>query len=217
MLIDGSFVVRARPEQVLARLFDARAMASCLPGCESIEALSNDRYHAIVAIALAGVKARFDLQVEITSRELDGIRAITRGEEGGNASTLEATSDVRLSAVAEGTRVDYRSEVAVTGRLGRFALGMMKKKAQSMGNEFATNLQAQLATDTPVLPAAMGASGMVSSAQPFAPQQVAANDRRPPGCDSASESAASVSLSRRLWAWLCRLFASRGSARNTPH
>ena len=101
MLIDGSFVVRAPPEQVLARLFDARAMASCLPGCESIEALSNDRYHAIVAVALAGVKARFDLQVEITSREPDGVRAMTRGEEGGNASTLEATSDVRLSAGAE--------------------------------------------------------------------------------------------------------------------
>jgi carbon monoxide dehydrogenase subunit G len=217
MLIDGSFVVRAPPEQVLARLFDARAMASCLPGCESIEALSNDRYHAIVAIALAGVKARFDLQVEITGREPDGIRAVTRGEEGGNASTLEATSDVRLSAVPEGTRVDYRSEVAVTGRLGRFALGMMKKKAQSMGDEFATNLQAQLTTDTPVLPATMGASDMVPSAQPFAPEHVAANDRRPPGCDSASESAASVSLSQRLWAWLRRLFASRGSARNTPH
>jgi uncharacterized protein len=217
MLIDGSFVVRAPPEQVLARLFDARAMASCLPGCESIEALSDDRYHAIVAIALAGVKARFDLQVEITSREPDGIRAVTRGEEGGNASTLEATSDVRLSVVPEGTRVDYRSEVAVTGRLGRFALGMMKKKAQSMGDEFATNLQAQLTSHSPVLSATIGASDIVASAEPLAPERGAANDRRPLGGDSASEAVVSVSLGRRFWAWLRRLLASRPSARQTPH
>jgi len=145
MLIDGQFSVAAPPERVLAHLFDARLMAECLPGCDSLEALDDNRYRAVVAVALAGVKARFDLLVEVTGRETDGIRAITRGEEGGNASTLQATSEVRLAPVAEGTRVDYRSEVAITGRLGRFALGMMKKKAQSLGDEFAANLQARLA------------------------------------------------------------------------
>ena len=43
-----------------------------------------------------------------------------------------------------GTQVAYRSDVAVTGRLGRFALGMMKKKAQSLGDAFAANLQQKL-------------------------------------------------------------------------
>ena len=145
MLIDGQFDVAAPPEQVLAHLFDARLMASCLPGCESLEALDHDRYRAVIGVALAGVKARFDLVVKITGREADGIRAETRGEEGGNASTLSATSEVRLSPVPGGTRVDYRSDVAVTGRLGRFALGMMKKQAQNLGDAFAANLQARLA------------------------------------------------------------------------
>ena len=145
MLIDGQFDVAAAPADVLAHLFDARLMASCLPGCESLEQAGEDRYRAVVAVALAGVKARFDLQVEITERLADGVRAVTRGEEGGNASTLQATSEVHLTPNAGGTHVDYRSEVAVTGRLGRFALGMMKKKAQSVGDEFAANLQRALA------------------------------------------------------------------------
>ena len=144
MLIDGQFDVAAAPADVLAHLFDARLMASCLPGCESLEQVDGDRYRAVVAVALAGVKARFDLQVEVTERLADGVRATTRGEEGGNASTLQATSEVRLAPNAGGTHVDYRSEVAVTGRLGRFALGMMKKKAQSLGDEFAANLQKAL-------------------------------------------------------------------------
>jgi len=95
-----------------------------------------------VVTSLGAGKA--DNWAKLTAGE-SGIRAITRGEEGGNASTLQATSEVRLAPVAEGTRVDYRSEVAITGRLGRFALGMMKKKAQSLGDEFAANLQARLA------------------------------------------------------------------------
>ena len=73
MLIDGRFDVAAAPAEVLAHLFDARLMASCLPGCESLEEAGEDRYRAVVAVALAGVKARFDLQVEVTERLADGV------------------------------------------------------------------------------------------------------------------------------------------------
>ena len=167
MLIDGQFDVAAAPADVLAHLFDARLMASCLPGCESLEQSGEDRYRAVVAVALAGVKARFDLQVEVTERLADGVRATTRGEEGGNASTLQATSEVRLTPNAGGTHVDYRSEVAVTGRLGRFALGMMKKKAQSLGDEFAANLQRALAAaPAPAVDETASAAARLEAAPP---------------------------------------------------
>lgn len=166
MLIDGSFEVTAPPARVLAHLFDARLMASCLPGCESLEMIDADRYRAVIAVALAGVKARFDLVVRITGRDADGVRAETRGEEGGNASTLSATSEVRLASVAAGTRVEYTSDVAVTGRLGRFALGMMKKQAQNFGDAFAANLQAKLAQEE--VPA-IAAPAAVPAAAPIEP------------------------------------------------
>jgi hypothetical protein len=144
MLIEGQFPVAAPPQALLRHLFDARLMASCLPGCETLEPLADDRYRTVVVITMAAIKARFDLQVEITRKDEQSVWAVTRGEEGGNASTLRADSQVTLQATAEGTLVSYRSEVSVTGRLGRFALGMMKKKAQSLGDEFALNLRAKL-------------------------------------------------------------------------
>lgn len=144
MLIEGRFPVAAAPQALMRHLFDARLMASCLPGCESLEAIDEDRYRTVVVIAMAGIKARFDLLVEITGRDENSVRAVTRGEEGGQASKLQAESLVTLAAAEQGTLVSYRSEVSVTGRLGRFALGMMKKKAQNMGEEFAANLRATL-------------------------------------------------------------------------
>jgi carbon monoxide dehydrogenase subunit G len=145
MLIDGQFTVAAPPEALMRHLFDARLMAGCLPGCESLEALDDDRYRTVVAVAMAGVKARFELEVAITKREPLAVWATTRGEEGGNASQLQADNRITLESVEQGTSVRYESEVTVTGRLGRFALGMMKKKAQALGEEFAGNLQAKLA------------------------------------------------------------------------
>jgi carbon monoxide dehydrogenase subunit G len=144
MLIDGQFTVTAPPEALMRHLFDARLMASCLPGCESLEALDTDRYRAVVTVALAGVKARFDMQVRVVERADRFVRATTRGEEGGNASQVQADNRITLEEVPGGTRVSYASEVSVTGRLGRFALGMMKKKAQALGDEFAQNLQSRL-------------------------------------------------------------------------
>lgn len=144
MLIEGEFPVAARPDQLLAHLFDARLMASCLPGCESLEAIDDDRYRSVVVVAMAGIKARFELEVEVVRREGFEVWAITKGAEGGQASTLRAESQVKLTPAADETLVHYRSDVTITGRLGRFALGMMKKKAQSMGDEFAANLRAKL-------------------------------------------------------------------------
>ena len=144
MLIEGQFPIAAAPQTLLVHLFDAGLMASCLPGCEKLEAIDADRYRAVVVIAMAGIKARFDLQVQITKRDEQNVWAVTRGDEGGHASSLQADSRVTLEPTPEGTLVHYRSEVSVTGRLGRFALGMMKKKAQSMGDEFAANLQRKL-------------------------------------------------------------------------
>ncbi|VTU19163.1 CoxG family protein [Variovorax sp. PBL-E5] len=144
MLIEGQFPIAAPPEALLVHLFDARLMASCLPGCEKLEALDDERYRAVVVIAMAGIKARFELLVQITKRDERNVWAVTRGDEGGHASSLQADSQVSLEPVGAGTQVRYRSEVSVTGRLGRFALGMMKKKAQNMGDEFAANLQRKL-------------------------------------------------------------------------
>lgn len=144
MLIDGSFAVAVPPPRLMVHLTDASLVASCLPGCESVEPLAEDRYRTVVALSMAGVTARFDLIVEITGRDAENIWAVTRGEEGGRASNLQADSRITLAAEADGTRVSYRSEVTVTGRLGRFALGMMRKKAQSLGDAFAENLRARL-------------------------------------------------------------------------
>ena len=165
MLIDGQFIVAAPPQALMRHLFDARLMAECLPGCESLEALDADRYRAVVGVAMAGIKARFDLIVEVVRREELAVWATTRGEEGGNASQLQAQNTVTLQPVAEGTLLKYESEVSVTGRLGRFALGMMKKKAQALGDEFAANLQARLAA----LEAPSAAPAAPAVAEPPAP------------------------------------------------
>ena len=70
---------------------------------------------------------------------------VTKGEEGGKASMLTATSEIVLSeGDNKSTAIRCSSEVAVVGRLGKFGLGIMKKQAGRLAAEFARAVQQRM-------------------------------------------------------------------------
>lgn len=143
MRIEGNFDVAASRDAVYRHITDPGLMARCVPGCESIEQVSPTGYRAKVTISVGGIKARFNLVVEVTREQPPGlVLSQTRGEEGSRASVLSADNELTLLELDPlTTRVVYASEVSVTGRLGKFALGVMKKKVGAMGMEFADRLR----------------------------------------------------------------------------
>ena len=148
MHVEGRFEVAAAPDVVFRYITDAALMARCVPGCEAVEAQSPTSYRARVVVEVASMKARFNLTVEITEAQAPlFVRSKTRGEEGSRASLLAADNEVSLAAVSNGTEVRYTSDVSITGRLGKFALGMMKKKVESLGAEFAARFRAAIETE----------------------------------------------------------------------
>ena len=150
MRIEGSFDVAAPRDAVYRHITDPGLMAQCVPGCETIEQLSPTSYRTCVAISVGGIKARFNLVVEVTREEPPNlVLSQTRGEEDSRASVLSADNELTLVEVdPHTTRVRYVSEVSVTGRLGKFALGVMKKKVEAMGRQFADRLRELIQVQT---------------------------------------------------------------------
>jgi carbon monoxide dehydrogenase subunit G len=139
MKIEDGFTVRAPRERVWAFLTDPARMAPCIPGCREIQIIGPKAYRARVRVAVGPIKAEFNLEVEVEEEVPPRLaRSVTRGEEGTRASTLLAKSVLELEEIGSGaTAVRYSSDIAVMGRLGKFGLGVMKKKAEALGAEFA--------------------------------------------------------------------------------
>jgi hypothetical protein len=145
MRIEGSFTVAAPPERVFAEITNPALMAGCIPGCEAIEVIDGKTYRARILVEVGPIKARFNLVVEVTEEEPPArVASVTRGEEGTRASVISSTNELLLAPAAGGTEVKYVSEVSMTGRLGKFGLGMMKKKAEQLGAKFAETFRGKI-------------------------------------------------------------------------
>jgi carbon monoxide dehydrogenase subunit G len=146
MKIEQSFHVGAPMQRVWDLFLDARSVSACVPGCLGVEALGPASFAARIQVALGPIKTVFNVIVEIVEQEVPvRLVTVTKGEEGSKSSTLRATSQLSLSQAGDGgTQVSYASEITLLGRLGTFGLGVMKKKAVALSEEFAQAVRARL-------------------------------------------------------------------------
>src|SRR5262249_13197450 len=121
-------------------------VAPCVPGCEKVEVTGENSYRATVRVALGPIKTAFNVNVELTAQEAPHFAAsVTRGEESGKPSTPTAHSELRPRDLGgSATEVSYSSEVSLFGRMGKYGLGIMKKKAEAIGREFADSFAARV-------------------------------------------------------------------------
>ena len=143
MHVEDRFSVAAPQHVVWRAIRDPAVVAPCVPGCQDVTVVNPALYKAMVRVQLGPIKADFNIDVEIVSEiEFEEIRTRSRGEEGGRASAVSSENVLRLIRLEENeTEVHYVADVSVVGRLGKFGLGMMKKKAETLGREFAATFK----------------------------------------------------------------------------
>jgi hypothetical protein len=139
VIVEDSFTVQASQADVWKAITDPGIVAPCVPGCEDVEVLGPTEYRAKVKMKVGPIKAKFNLNITITGEDPPfEMTSVTKGEEGSKASVVQAENTLRLTHVDDQiTTLYYRSEVSIVGRLGKFGFGFMKKKAKTLGDEFA--------------------------------------------------------------------------------
>jgi carbon monoxide dehydrogenase subunit G len=141
MKLDGSFSIGASTATVWNAIRDPALMAQCVPGCETAEALGEDRYRAVVGAKIGPIKARFNLVIEVEEEVAPTrIRSKASGEEGSRASMLTSRNLLTLSEVTpDVTEVLWHADVSITGRLGKYGLGLIKKRVKALSDQFVAN------------------------------------------------------------------------------
>jgi hypothetical protein len=149
MQLDGSRDIAAEPARVWAAILDPEVLRACIPGCESMQGSLAEGYQAVVVQKVGPVSARFTGIVTI-SDVVEGRSLHIDGEgKGGVAGFAKGGAAVALEAIPEGTRLTYRVEAKVGGKLAQLGSRIIDGFAAKLSEEFFTRFQAEVAPPPP--------------------------------------------------------------------
>jgi carbon monoxide dehydrogenase subunit G len=145
MDITGSYTFDAPPTRVWTLLMDPAAIASCIPGCEALEAEGVDRYHARLTVALAAITGTYDGTVIISDKvEPSSYRLTVEGQ--GRPGFVKGNATISLRPDGNGTVVDVTGTVQTGGPIARVGQRLISGVSKMMQDRFFACLQGKLNT-----------------------------------------------------------------------
>lgn len=150
MKFSGEFHVPAPRPVVFEKLNDPQFFASCLEGVSDLKEVDPTHFSAILETRVAYIKFKFAIEVELAEVEHPSrVVAKASGTPLGIVGRLASTATAVLEEEAEGTRVVYDIDVALSGKLGSIGQPVLKAKAREMERSFVANLNAAFASGVP--------------------------------------------------------------------
>ena len=156
MQIADSEWVPSTPEETWNALHDPTVLRACIPGCASVEQLSDTEYAITLSTRVAGVKHHFTGEI-LLSDETPPYRcqvAFEGTEE--HAGLAIGHANVSLQAASHGgTRLQYELHAAAGGSLAKLGQAPLEHVCRKMVDDFFTNFVDRMAKYAPAYTASM--------------------------------------------------------------
>jgi carbon monoxide dehydrogenase subunit G len=203
MQITGEQVIAAPRDVVWQALNDPLILKQCIPGCETIEKVSDTEFTAKVAIAVGPVRAKFTGRVLLSNLDPPNGYTISGEGQGGVAGFGKGGADVKLAEDGPSrTILSYRAEASVGGKLAQLGARLIDSTARKLADQFFAKFTATVG----------GPSGEPAPAESAAVAEEPAAQRaiEPALAPAAAASARPTAMSRQLVIWLGVLAVGAG-------
>jgi carbon monoxide dehydrogenase subunit G len=141
--ISRTYTFAATQERVWHLLMDTHALASCIPGCESLDPDPGtpNRYLIKMSVKLAAVMGTYDGSVQlvdIVPMQSYGLLAEGRGRPG----FVKGKASVALTPAGDATTLAVTGEVEAGGAIARVGQRLITSAARMMMDRFFEQLKA---------------------------------------------------------------------------
>jgi len=145
MKISGSSTLEAPVDKVWEAIQDPAVLARCLPGCESLAVIGEDRYAMSVTAGVAAIKGTYAGEVSLSDKVAPSSLTM-RASGAGAPGTIDADVKVRLvSSAGGGTDLSYDADASVGGAIGGVGQRMLSGVTKKMAGQFFTALDRDIA------------------------------------------------------------------------
>ncbi len=154
MEMSGEQHIPLSQQRVWEALNDPAILKSCIPGCESIERISDDEYKVAMLAAVGPVKAKFSGKLLLADLNPPHSYSIAFEGSGGAAGFGKGSAHVTLAPEGAGTVLAYKATASVGGKLAQIGSRLIDGVARKMADDFFTRFNKTVAPADTVEPAA---------------------------------------------------------------
>jgi len=145
MEMSGERRILAPRAEVWAALNDPEALKAAIPGCESIEKLSDTELTARLAIKIGPMAAKFSAKVKLDNLDPPASYTISGEGNGGAMGFAKGGADVHLEEVAPAeTLLRYHVKAQVGGKMAQLGARLIDSTAKQMADQFFDRFKANL-------------------------------------------------------------------------
>jgi uncharacterized protein len=165
MEMTGEFRIPAPRERVWQGLNDPEILKQAIPGCQTIEKVSDTEFTAKVVAKVGPVKATFNGKVTLSDLDPPKGYTITGEGTGGVAGFAKGGANVKLDEDGDATVLHYEVQAHVGGKLAQIGSRLIDATSRKMAEEFFTHFAAVVAPpQTEPLPDTAAANGEAAPA-----------------------------------------------------
>jgi uncharacterized protein len=140
MVMDGEVQLPAAREVVWVKLNDPEVLKACIPGCESLEKLSDTEFQAVAVTKIGPVKAKFKGKIRLSDLDPPNGYRISGEGDGGVAGFAKGGATVALTPQdGGGTQLSYHVDAQIGGKLAQLGQRLVNGAAKKMADQFFKN------------------------------------------------------------------------------
>ncbi|MBM3359424.1 MAG: carbon monoxide dehydrogenase subunit G [Betaproteobacteria bacterium] len=119
-------------------LNDPAVLKQCIPGCETLERVSDNQYEVTMRAKVGPVNAKFKGKMTVTDADPPRAYTLVFEGQGGVAGFAKGQASVALSPQDSGTRLAYSAKATVGGKLAQVGARLLDGVAKKLASEFFT-------------------------------------------------------------------------------
>ena len=165
MEMTGEFRIPAPRQRVWEGLNDPEILKQCIPGCQTLEKVSDTEFNGRVVAAVGPVRATFGGKVTLSDLDPPHSYTISGEGSGGVAGFAKGGAKVNLAEEGAATVLTYAVQAQVGGKLAQVGSRLIDGVARKMANDFFGHFAAVM---VPEQPSAVAAGEVAIEEQPSA-------------------------------------------------
>lgn len=140
MEIVGEQLIPRAQSVTWSSLTDPEVLKVCIPGCESMDKVSDHEFELVMSAKVGPVSARFKGKITLADVDAPNSYTLIFEGQGGVAGFAKGEANVRLLPEGDATRLQYTAKAMIGGKLAqvgsRLVDGVAKKLAENFFSKF---------------------------------------------------------------------------------